>query len=174
MVNQATKVIVFILSWIADAFQMLADSFQLIISWLNGSATLQVRALIVVLLLFAYLLFPYDIIPDNTPYIGFVDDFIILLIIAKLTASVRIKIRRIAELFARPNPAIRESRKQQVFEDFEEELENECVICFESNARDIVFHKCGHNITCEECSQLVNICPFCRAVIENRNMALKS
>ena len=46
-------------------------------------------------------------------------------------------------------------------------LEEECKVCFENNkyVRENGYFKCGHNIICDDCFNLLNnkCCPYCRS-----------
>lgn len=44
---------------------------------------------------------------------------------------------------------------------------NECVVCM-NQARVVVFFPCKHRMTCVSCSEMLELCPFCRAPILDR------
>lgn len=46
---------------------------------------------------------------------------------------------------------------------------NDCVICLEENAAEIVLLSCGHLCMCSECSKEINdTCPMCRGKISGK------
>ena len=57
--------------------------------------------------------------------------------------------------------------KRQV-EQFENQSEySKCIICYE-NAREILFSPCNHFVCCQSCSEIVDNCPGCRELLENK------
>ena len=49
---------------------------------------------------------------------------------------------------------------------------NVCKICMDKQAA-VVFLDCGHLVCCENCANLVRMCPACRGVISKRVKVFK-
>lgn len=47
------------------------------------------------------------------------------------------------------------------------EMATECVICMEFECK-IIFLPCGHLCCCDQCEKSIQMCPMCRALIEQR------
>lgn len=71
---------------------------------------------------------------------------------------------KVEDVVAQGGEVIEESDRRQV--DQEEQLA-ECVICMDKKVK-IIFLLCGHLACCEDCHESVNICPMCRAPIQQR------
>ncbi|KAH3765473.1 hypothetical protein Pelo_2669 [Pelomyxa schiedti] len=104
------------------------------IGWLN-------RILLIVS--FAYLVFPIDFIPDAIPIIGYLDDLIVILLL--VGGIVKAWNQRDVKVY----------------------VHDECCICLEPKV-EVTFKPCMHACCCKDCASKVKVCPLDRTPIRQR------